>query len=117
MGLFPSGLNYKHEDFLNYLEKTSVEQGERFRAEAVLSEIEELSSGGLLDDRTIVSFTINFKPNQIDFSALQYAAEFNRVIETADKFGNAVVAIRGHADPTKTLVDLVKHNQMVEKVQ
>ena len=108
MGLFPSGLNYKHEDFLNYLEKTSVEQGERFRAEAVLSEIEELSSGGLLDDRTIVSFTINFKPNQIEFSALQYAAEFNRVIETADKFGNAVVAIRGHADPTKTLVDLVK---------
>ncbi len=108
MGLFPSGLNYKHEDFLNYLEKTSVEQGERFRAEAVLSEIEELSSGGLLDDRTIVSFTINFKPNQIEFSALQYAAEFNRIIETADKFGNAVVAIRGHADPTKTLVDLVK---------
>ena len=108
MGLFPSGLNYKHEDFLNYLEKTSLEQGERFRAEAVLSEIEELSSGGLLDDRTIVSFTINFKPNQIEFSALQYAAEFNRIIETADKFGNAVVAIRGHADPTKTLVDLVK---------
>ena len=108
MGLFPSGLNYKHEDFLNYLEKTSLEQGERFRAEAVLSEIEELSSGGLLDDRTIVSFTINFKPNQIEFKAVQYAAEFNRVIETADKFGNAVVAIRGHADPTKTLVDLVK---------
>ena len=108
MGLFPSGLNYKHEDFLNYLEKTSLEQGERFRAEAVLSEIEELSSGGLLDDRTIVSFTINFKPNQIEFKAVQYAAEFNRVIETADKFGNAVIAIRGHADPTKTLVDLVK---------
>ena len=39
---------------------------------------------------------------------MQYAAEFNRVIETADKFGNAVIAIRGHADPTKTLVDLVK---------
>ena len=108
MGLFPSGLNYKHEDFLQYLEKTEVEQGERFRAEAVLEEIEALSSGGQLDDRTIVSFTINFKPNQTEFSAIQYAAEFNRVIETADKFGNAVVAIRGHADPTKTLLDLIK---------
>ena len=108
MGLFPSGLNYKHEDFLQYLTKTEVEQGERFRAEAVLEEIEMLSSGGELDDRTIVSFTINFKPNQTDFSAVQYAAEFTRVIETADKFGNAVVAIRGHADPTKTLIDLIK---------
>ena len=108
MGLFPSGLNYKHEDFLKYLTKTEAEQGERFRAEAVLEEIELLSSGGELDDRTIVSFTINFKPNQTEFSAVQYAAEFSRVIETADKFGNAVVAIRGHADPTKTLIDLIK---------
>jgi outer membrane protein OmpA-like peptidoglycan-associated protein len=90
------------------LNKTEMVQGERFRAEAVLSEIEELSSGGLLDDRTILSFTINFQPNQTEFSAVQYAAEFTRVIEMADKFGNAVVAIRGHADPTKTLIDLIK---------
>ena len=108
MGLFPSGLNYKNDDFLKYLNKTEANQGERFRAEAVLSEIEELSSGGLLDDRTILSFTINFNPNQTDFSAVRYAAEFTRVIEMADKFGNAVVAIRGHSDPSKTLIDLIK---------
>ncbi len=108
MGLFPSGLNYKDDGFLKYLKKTEAKKGERFRAEAVLSEIEELSSGGLLDDRTILSFTINFEPNQTEFSAVQYAAEFTRLIETADKFGNAVVAIRGHADPTKTLIDLIK---------
>jgi outer membrane protein OmpA-like peptidoglycan-associated protein len=108
MGLFASGLNYKSDEFLKYLRKTEMLQGERFRAEAVLSEIEELSSGGLLDDRTILSFTINFEPNQTEFSAVQYAAEFTRVIEMADKFGNAVVAIRGHADPTKTLIDLIK---------
>jgi hypothetical protein len=30
------------------------------------------------------------------------------VVEVASKFGGAVIAIRGHADPTKTLVDLVK---------
>ena len=85
-------------NFLKYLNKTEANQGERFRAEAVLSEIEELSSGGLLDDRTILSFTINFNPNQTDFSAVRYAAEFPRVLEMADKFGNAVVAIRGHSD-------------------
>ena len=107
-GLFPSGLDYKSPVFLSYLTRTSVERSERFRAEAVREEIEQLSSGGALDDRTIISFTINFEPNQTVFSAEQYGAEFKRVVETADKFGNAVIAVRGHADPTKTLLDLVK---------
>ncbi len=108
MGLFPSGLDYQSPMFLSYLTKTKFERGERFRAEAVQSEIEALSSGGALDSRTIISFTINFEPNQETFSAVQYGAEFQRVVETADKFGNAAIAIRGHADPTKTLLDLVR---------
>ena len=61
-----------------------------------------------LDDRTLVSFTINFDPNQESFSADQYGAEFNRAIQSASTFGNAVVVIRGHSDPTKTLVDLIR---------
>lgn len=108
MGLFPCDLDYKSPAFLNYLTKTQGERGERFRAEAVQSEIEQLSAGGALDERTILSFTINFEPNQTDFSSVRYGAEFQRVVETAAKFGNAVVAIRGHADPSKTLLDLVK---------
>ena len=107
-GLFPSGLDYKSPLFLNYLTRTTVERQDRFRAEAVRQEIEQLSTGGGLDERTILSFTINFEPNQTAFSAEQYGAEFKRVVEDADKFGNAVIAIRGHADPTKTLLDLVK---------
>ncbi|MBT5706499.1 MAG: hypothetical protein HOI66_09275, partial [Verrucomicrobia bacterium] len=85
-----------------------IKRGERFRAEAVRNEIEMLSSGDELDDRTILSFTISFEPNQNAFSAVQYGAEFQRVMETAERFGNAVVAIRGHADPTKTLLELVQ---------
>lgn len=108
MGLFPSGLDYQSREFANYLTKTDIKRGERFRAEAVRNEIEMLSSGDALDDKTILSFTINFEPNQNVFSAVQYGAEFQRVVETAERFGNAVVAIRGHADPTKTLVELVK---------
>jgi ABC-type nitrate/sulfonate/bicarbonate transport system substrate-binding protein/outer membrane protein OmpA-like peptidoglycan-associated protein len=107
-GLFASGFDYRSPLFLNYLTRTSVDRQERFRAEAVREEIEQLSAGGGLDDRTIISFTINFEPNQTAFSAEQYGAEFKRVVETADKFGNAVVAVRGHADPTKTLLDLVR---------
>ena len=108
MGLFPPGLDYRNRDFIDYLEKTDIERQERFRAEAVISEIELLGSGDALDDKTILTFTINFEPNQNVFSAVQYGAEFQRVIESAQRFGNAVVVIRGHADPTKTLLELVR---------
>ena len=108
MGLFPPGWDYRNRDFIDYLEKTDIERQERFRAEAVISEIELLGSGDALDDKTILTFTINFEPNQNVFSAVQYGAEFQRVIESAQRFGNAVVVIRGHADPTKTLLELVR---------
>lgn len=107
-GLFPSGLDYRSPLFLSYLTRTTVDRGEgRFNAEAVQKEIEMLNTGAL-DERTILSFTIGFEPNQTTFSQEQYGAEFQRVVELADKFGNAIIAIRGHSDPSKTLLDLVK---------
>ncbi len=106
--LLPSTLDYNAPAFLNYLTKTKVVKAEKFNSEAVEKEIEELSSGGALDDRTIVSFTINFEPNQTTFSAQKYGKEYQRVIRMADKYGNAVIVIRGHSDPTKTLLELVR---------
>ena len=106
-GLIPSGLEWNSSLFTDLLTKTQAGKKDKFRAEAVIDEIESLSSGGKLDDRTIYSFTINFKPNQSDFTVVEYGADFQKVMELADKYGNAVVAIRGHADPTKTLVDLI----------
>lgn len=61
-----------------------------------------------LDDRTILSFTINFEPNQNEFPVDVYGAEFQRVVKAASTFGNAAIAIRGHSDPTQTIVDLLK---------
>jgi len=107
-GHFPSDLNYQSDAFLGYLSKTAVAKDERIDAEAALEEIEELSQAGGLDEKTIYSFTINFGANQTTFSADQYGVEYQRVVEAADRFGNAVIAIRGHADPTKTLLELVK---------
>ena len=53
-------------------------------------------------------FSINFRPNQQEFSVTQYGAEFQKVAELAAKYGNAVVAIRGHSDPTKILLETVR---------
>ncbi len=107
-GLFPSPLDYTDKNLTSMLSITKVERKDRFRAEAVLEEIEQLSTRGGLDDRTIVSFTINFQPNQKEFNDVQYGAEYQRLVEMANKYGNAVFAIRGHSDPTKTLLDLVR---------
>ena len=61
-----------------------------------------------LDAGTIVSFTIAFTPNQTDFSVDRYGSEFDRALQSASTFGGAAVVIRGHSDPTKTLVQLIK---------
>ncbi|HEY6563617.1 MAG TPA: hypothetical protein VIY86_03935 [Pirellulaceae bacterium] len=73
-----------------------------------IAETLDFSPEAELDDKTIVSFTINFEPNNPAFSADRYGAEFNRAIQAASTFGNAVVVIRGHSDPTLTLQELVK---------
>lgn len=104
VGFSPSGLDYRKIAKLADLEyvKPTAASG-RISAEAL-----DFSPDAELDDRTIVSFTIGFEPNQADFSADQYGAEFDRAIQAASTFGNAVVVVRGHSDPTKTLQELVK---------
>lgn len=61
-----------------------------------------------LDNRTILSFTINFQPNQTDFSTDTYGADFRRAAQAASTFGNSVILVRGHADCNKVLADLVR---------
>ncbi len=72
-----------------------------------IAESLDFSPESELDDKTIVSFTINFDVNQSNFSADRYGAEFHRALQAASTFGNAVVVIRGHSDPNLTLKELV----------
>ena len=71
------------------------------------AELEDFGNEGL-DENTIVSFTINFKVNDTEFKATQFSAEFEQALKAASTFGNAVVVIRGHADPTKALSEFVR---------
>ncbi len=101
-GFAPPRFDYKQIATLAGLKyETPSAQGGR------IAEAFDFSPEAELDDKTIVSFTINFEPNQSEFSADQYGAEFNRAIQTASTFGNAVVVVRGHSDPTQTLRELV----------
>jgi len=105
---FEPSFDYTDNHFAGYLANVTVKRDERFRGEALQQEIEALTNSGGLDANTLISFSIQFTPNQTDFNADNYSQEFQRVIDVLSKAGNAVIAVRGHSDPTKTLADFVK---------
>jgi len=105
---FEPSFDYADNHFAGYLANVTVKRDERFRGEALQQEIEALTNSGGLDANTLISFSIQFTPNQTDFNADNYSQEFQRVIDVLSKAGNAVIAVRGHSDPTKTLADFVK---------
>lgn len=104
-GFDPNDFDYRETARLAGIEYKEPERTERFSGSA---ESSDMFLGNNLDENTIVSFTINFEPNQKEFSSDRYGSEFARAIKAASTFGNARVVIRGHSDPTKTLIDLVK---------
>lgn len=89
------------------LTKTSVKKVERFDGEAVQKEIESFSQGSL-DDRTVYVFTITFGENSTDWDASKYEEHIDKAARMAAKFGNGVIGLRAHADPTLTLSKFVK---------
>ena len=102
-GFDPSGLDYtKIADLagVEYKKPAAVVGGGAEGGDMFLDDV--------VADDTIVSFTIAFEPNQTTFSADRYGAEFSRALQSASTFGGAAVVIRGHADPTRTLRNLLQ---------
>ena len=110
--LLPSDLNFNSNTFKSLLATTidapTQLKQTRFKKETVRAEIEAFNEDAVLDEKTLISFTIQFDANQDTFSATRYSAEFDRVVELASKYGNAAIAIKGHSDPSRTLSVLVK---------
>ncbi len=105
VGFNPPKFDYKEIAKLGKIEYVEPKMQEKFNSSA---ESVDQFFGEDLNDNTIVSFSISFNPNQTDFPVDQYGSDFLRALKGASTFGNARVVIRGHADPTKTLIDLVK---------
>lgn len=110
--LVPSDLDFNAPIFKELL-TTTVDapaqlKQQRFKKEVVRAEIETFNEDAVLDEKTLISFTIQFKANQDTFSDAEYRSEFERVVELASKYGNAAIAIKGHSDPSRTLSVMVK---------
>ncbi len=105
--LLPPGFDYKALVSTGSLTKLEGRSGDRFDAEAVQKEIESFNQGAL-DERTVYSFSIPFDSGQYNFVVSEIADDLDKAIAMSSKFGNAVVALRAHADPSKTLIELVQ---------
>lgn len=77
--------------------------GPRFDGAAVASAVTRMQAQGAIDDGTLFTFEVNFKPNQTEFPAELYAAQFRKVVDLASTYGGAVISIEGHADPLEYL--------------
>ena len=63
---------------------------------------------GAETDKLLFTFKITFQPNQSVFSEAEYGKDFKRAVELASLFGNAVVTVRGHVDPSLILDEFEK---------
>ncbi len=65
--------------------------------------IQNRSKSGTLDNDKIVEFPIFFGANQTEFSANQYASDFDRVMELASRGSGIAIVMEGHSDPVEYL--------------
>jgi hypothetical protein len=56
-----------------------------------------------LDSNTVLSFEINFEPEQTDFPVETYRKNFQHFYESGARFSRAAYVVEAHADPTLAL--------------
>jgi hypothetical protein len=111
-GFDPPGFDYRQLASLATLKYVEPKLEGRFDNVAVRGGELTVGEGGVgaveIDANTIFSFEITYPPNEREFYIDRYGAEFRRAIESSSTFGDAVVVIRGHSDPSLTLINLLK---------
>jgi hypothetical protein len=67
------------------------------------AKVDARSTGRFTDNpkekNTLYSFNVYFEGGQAQFPEAQYARDFQRAVEQASLFGNAIISIKGHANP------------------
>ena len=74
-----------------------------FDQNATSSAVKSMQEDGNMQEKTLLDFEINFKPNQTDFPISEYKQQFNEVIDKVSTYGGAVLTVEGHSDPLKYL--------------
>lgn len=91
--------NWNMSDLKSGLTKSLQAESERFDKQKVAQVVDRKQRQGTLDDGTLYSFEVYFKPNQNSFSSNEYGDAFKKVINLAATYGGALITIEGHSDP------------------
>ena len=113
IGFEAPDLNYEeiaHLAGLKYV-KPKVAQLPTEPSDVIAEGVEDYSFAGDIDDETIFAFEILFDVEQSDFPLERYEADFQRAIESAALYKDAIIAIRGHSDTARTLIYLLRAGQ------
>jgi outer membrane protein OmpA-like peptidoglycan-associated protein len=81
------------------LSDVSAAAAPRFDVGGANKAVADMHAEGKIDNDTLFSFDIHFKPNQRDFAATMYGTQFDQVVQLASTYSGAVLTIEGHADP------------------
>lgn len=108
MGLMERAYNIRvasidYNSFTDYLTDTGGVETARFNAEAVNRVVTTGVATGSIADQTLFEFSINFDPNNDNFTAELYADAFREVIRRASIYSGAVITVEGHSDPLNYL--------------
>ncbi|CCN40091.1 putative ABC-type nitrate/sulfonate/bicarbonate transport system, periplasmic components [Vibrio nigripulchritudo FTn2] len=79
-----------------YAEKVNQPKFDTKTLSAVVDKKQKLNT---LDDDTLYSFDVFFRPNQRGFDSSLYQSEFDKVIELSAIYSGAVIIVEGHSDP------------------
>lgn len=60
------------------------------------------------DQDEILSFAINFQPNQTEFDAKIYGSDFQKVLDSLIRYSDSAMIIEGHSDTNEVLKAFVK---------
>lgn len=71
----------------------------RFDTKSLSAVVDKKQKQNTLDNDTLYSFDVYFKPNQRGFDSSLYQSEFEKVIELSGAYSGSVILIEGHSDP------------------
>ncbi len=90
---------WNYDDFRAGLVGIDDIEAPKFNAVEVAKIVAKKQATGQLDAGKVFKMEIFFAPNQTDFSAGQYKAEFDDAISKAETFSGALLIVEGHSDP------------------
>ena len=86
----------------------------KFDAQKVAAKVQEKISvepDTWEEEGTLFVVTINFEPNQSEFTTSKYANDFSKALEISQTYNGALIVIEGHSDPLGILKAEKKREQ------